>query len=160
VVTAATIRLCPIESGTIVSGVDTTGLEQMICFELYAASRAMTALYRPHLDAANLTYPQFIALRVLWHRGPVTVRELGRTLHLDSGTLSPLLKRLEAQGHIRRERGTADERTVWIHLTDTGTALRDKLADLPYRIGCASGLTESDYDYLQDLLGRIRHPAA
>jgi DNA-binding MarR family transcriptional regulator len=136
--------------------VDTTGLEQMICFELYAASRAMTALYRPALDAAGLTYPQFIALRVLWNRGPVTVRELGQTLHLDSGTLSPLLKRLEAQGHIRRERGTADERTVWIHLTDTGTGLRDQLADLPYRIGCATGLTEHDYHYLQDLLSRIR----
>jgi DNA-binding MarR family transcriptional regulator len=136
--------------------VDTTGLEQMICFELYAASRAMTALYRPALDAAGLTYPQFIALRVLWHGGPITVRELGTALHLDSGTLSPLLKRLETQGHIRRERGTADERTVSIHLTDSGTRLRDQLADLPYRIGCATGLTENDYHYLQDLLSRIR----
>ena len=86
--------------------VESTGLEQMICFELYAASRAMTSLYRPTLDQAGLTYPQFVALRVLWHRGPTTVRDLGRALHLDSGTLSPLLKRLETQGHIRRERGT------------------------------------------------------
>ena len=140
--------------------VDTTGLEQMICFELYAASRAMTALYRPHLDAAGLTYPQYIALRVLWHAGPITVRDLGRTLHLDSGTLSPLLKRLEAQGHLRRERGTADERTVWVHLTATGTDLRTQLADLPYRVGCATGLRPSDYDYLHDLLGRIRGTAA
>jgi len=136
--------------------VDTTGLEQMVCFQLYAASRAMTALYRPHLDAVNLTYPQYIALRVLWHQGPVTVRTLGQTLHLDSGTLSPLLKRLEAQGHIRRERGTADERTVWIHLTDTGLQLRDQLADLPQRAACNTGLTAGDYEYLQDLLGRIR----
>src|SRR5439155_408155 len=84
----------------------------------------------------GLTYPQYIALRVLWHRGPITVRDLGGTLHLDSGTLSPLLKRLEAQGHIRRERGVADERTVWTHLTAAGTQLRDELADLPHRIGC------------------------
>jgi MarR family transcriptional regulator, organic hydroperoxide resistance regulator len=137
--------------------VENTGLEQMICFELYAASRAMTGLYRPFLDPVNLTYPQYIALRVLWQRGPTTVRDLGAALHLDSGTLSPLLKRLEAAGHIRRERGTADERTVWIHLTTAGTALRDQLADLPYRVGCTTaGLTTADYDYLHDLLGRIR----
>src|SRR3954469_20888432 len=108
-----------------------TGLEQMICFELYAASRAMTALYRPALDAAGLTYPQYLVLRVLWHRGATTVRDLGTALRLDSGTLSPLLKRLEAQGRIHRERGTTDERTVWIHLSDDGVALQDRLADLP-----------------------------
>src|SRR5690349_3085965 len=125
---------------------DSTGLEQMICFELYAASRAMTARYRTHLDPVNLTYPQYIALRVLWHQGPITVRDLGRTLCLDSGTLSPLLKRLEAQGHIRRERGTADERTVWIHLTDGGHRLRDQLADLPTRAGAGTNLTAADYD--------------
>jgi DNA-binding MarR family transcriptional regulator len=135
--------------------VDTTGLEQMVCFQLYAASRAMTALYRPFLSAADLTYPQYIVLRVLWHQGPVTVRTLGQTLHLDSGTLSPLLKRLETQGHIRRERGTADERTVWIHLTDSGKRLRDQLADLPERVACNTELTAADYTYLQDLLGRV-----
>ena len=75
-----------------------TGLEQMICFELYAASRAMTALYRPTLDAAGLTYPQYLVMRVLGHRGATTVRDLGTALRLDSGTLSPLLKRLETQG--------------------------------------------------------------
>lgn len=151
----ATIQLCTIELRTTFCGVETTGLEQMICFELYAASRAMTALYRPHLDAVNLTYPQYIALRVLWHRGPTTVRDLGRTLHLDSGTLSPLLKRLETQGHIRRERGTADERTVWIHLTATGTRLRDQLADLPQRVGRTCGLTIDDYHQLHRILGRL-----
>jgi DNA-binding MarR family transcriptional regulator len=141
---------------TTVLAVDTTGLEQMACFQLYAASRAMTALYRPFLSAADLTYPQYLALRVLWHQGPVTVRTLGQTLHLDSGTLSPLLKRLETQGHIRRERGTADERTVWIHLTESGHRLRDQLADLPERATCTTGLTTADYEYLHDLLGRIR----
>ncbi len=117
----------------------TTGLEQMICFELYAASRAMTGRYRTTLDAAGLTYPQYLALSVLAHRGPTTVRDLGHALHLDSGTLSPLLKRLETQGHIHRERGTADERTVWITLTDTGAQLRAALTDLPAEIAAGAG---------------------
>src|SRR3954471_22479268 len=123
-----------------ISVVDTgTGLEQMICFELYAASRAMTALYRPALDAAGLTYPQYLVLRVLRHRGATTVGDLGAALSLDSGTLSPLLKRLEAQGRIRRERGTTDERTPWIHLTTPGASLQDQLASLPEQIACAAG---------------------
>jgi MarR family transcriptional regulator, organic hydroperoxide resistance regulator len=137
----------------------TTGLEQMICFDLYAASRATTSIYRPALDEAGLTYPQYIALRVLWHRGPTTVRDLGRALQLDSGTLSPLLKRLETQGLVHRVRGTADERTVWIHLTDAGTHLRDRLADLPRRLACAVDLTDDEFHTLHDLLSRIRASA-
>jgi DNA-binding MarR family transcriptional regulator len=135
---------------------DTTGLDRMICFELYAASRAMTALYRPTLDALGLTYPQFIALRVIWHRGRLTVRDLGAALHLDSGTLSPMLKRLETQGLIRRERGTDDERVVWITPTDQGTALRERVADLPQRLACATDLTIEELSRLQDLLARVR----
>jgi DNA-binding MarR family transcriptional regulator len=133
-----------------------TGLEDMICFQLYAASRTMTALYRPALDQAGLTYTQYVALRVLWHRGPTTVRDLGHALQLDSGTLSPLLKRLETQGHIRRERGITDERTVWIHLTDTGARLRDTLADLPYRLACTTELTADEFHQLHTLLNRLR----
>ena len=133
-----------------------TGLERMICFELYAASRAMTALYRPFLEPAGLTYPQYLVLRVLWHRGPTTVRDLGTALRLDSGTLSPLLKRLETQGRIRRERGTTDERTVWIHLSEDGAALQDRLAELPEQIACAAGLTLDEFRHLHDLLGRFR----
>ena len=136
-----------------------TGLEQMICFELYAASRAMTALYRPALDALGLTYPQFVALRVIWHRGRLTVRDLGAALSLDSGTLSPLLKRLETQGLIRRERGTDDERVVWITPTDQGTALRHKVADLPERLACATDLSIEEFAQLHHLLGRIRGAA-
>ena len=133
-----------------------TGLDQMICFELYAASRAMTALYRPALDAAGLTYPQYLVMRVLGHRGATTVRDLGTALRLDSGTLSPLLKRLETQGLIHRERGTTDERTVWIHLSADGAALQDRLADLPEQIACASGLTLDEFRTLHHLLGRFR----
>jgi DNA-binding MarR family transcriptional regulator len=137
----------------------TTGLEQMVCFQLYAASRAMTALYRPVLESNGLTYPQYLVLRVLWHRGPTTVRDLGAALHLDSGTLSPLLKRLETQGRLRRERGTTDERTVWIHLTPAGRDLQDQLAELPAQIACAAGLTLDEFRTLHDLLGRVRASA-
>jgi MarR family transcriptional regulator, organic hydroperoxide resistance regulator len=136
-----------------------TGLEDMLCFELYAASRAMTSLYRPALDTLGLTYPQYIALRVLWERGPTTVRDLGNHLRLDSGTLSPLLKRLETQGHIRRHRGTTDERTVEIHLTDQGTQLRHQAADIPDRLACALGLDETAFHQLTTLLSRVRDSA-
>src|SRR4051794_636817 len=136
-----------------------TGLEQMICFELYAASRALTGFYRGALTRHGLTYPQYLVLCVLWHRGPTTVRDLGQALQLDSGTLSPLLKRLDHQGLIRRERGTADERTVWIHLTDAGTGLRDRLTDLPRRVADAVGLTHDELRRLHHLLSRARSSA-
>ena len=128
----------------------------MLCFQLYAASRTMTALYRPALDHAGLTYPQYLVLRVLWHRGPTTVRDLGRYLSLDSGTLSPLLKRLETAGHVTRHRGTTDERTVHVHLTDSGTRLETTLADLPTQIACAVDLTLDEFRQLHHLLGKIR----
>jgi MarR family transcriptional regulator, organic hydroperoxide resistance regulator len=143
-----------------VSSDETTGLEQMICFELYAASRAMTALYRPELDAHGITYPQYLALRVIWHHGSVTVRDLGRALNLDSGTLSPLLKRLEAQGLVTRERGTHDERTVTIRPTAAAADLHHQIADLPERLACAVDLTRDEATQLHHLLSRVRASAA
>lgn len=136
---------------------ESTALDRMICFQLYAASRAMTALYRPHLEPHGLTYPQYLVMRVLWHDGPTTIRDLGRTLRLDSGTLSPLLKRLEAQGHLRRVRATHDERTVWIHPTDTGTQLQADIGDLTQTLACASGLTTDELTQLHTLLHRAQH---
>jgi DNA-binding MarR family transcriptional regulator len=138
---------------------DGSGLEQMVCFNLYAASRAMTGLYRPALESLGLTYPQYVAMKVLWHRGSTTVGDLGRALDLDSGTLSPLLKRLQAQGLVRRERGTQDERTVWIHLTEPGAALRHRVADLPERLAGAVDLTIDELAQLHRLLGRVRGAA-
>ncbi|SDS96183.1 MarR family winged helix-turn-helix transcriptional regulator [Actinoplanes derwentensis] len=135
---------------------ESTALDQMICFQLYAASRAMTAIYRPHLDPHGLTYPQYLVLRILWHDGPTTIRDLGRTLKLDSGTLSPLLKRLETQGHIQRVRATHDERTVWIHPTDTGLRLQTAIGDLSHALVCATGLTEAELTQLHTLLHRAR----
>jgi DNA-binding MarR family transcriptional regulator len=138
---------------------DTTGLERMVCFNLYAASRATAGLYRPALEAVGLTYPQYVAMRVIWHRGSVTVGELGRALDLDSGTLSPLLKRLAAQGLIRRERGTQDERTVRVTATAKGAELRDRVADLPERVACAVDLSPEEFAQLHHLLSRVRTSA-
>jgi DNA-binding MarR family transcriptional regulator len=120
----------------------------------------MTGIYRPALDAHGITYPQYVALRVIWHRGSVTVRDLGHALNLDSGTLSPLLKRLEAQGLVTRERGTHDERTVTIRPTAAGAELRHQLADLPERLACAVDLTHDEFTQLHHLLSRIRASAA
>ena len=138
---------------------ESTALDRMICFQLYAASRAMTALYRPHLDPHGLTYPQYLVLRILWHDGPTTVRDLGRALRLDSGTLSPLLKRLETQGHIQRRRGTHDERLVEIHPTESGTRLQTDIGDLTQALACATGLTGDELTQLHTLLHRARGTA-
>jgi DNA-binding MarR family transcriptional regulator len=114
-------------------------LENQLCFALYSASRAMTNAYRPVLRKFNLTYPQYIVMLVLWERDGLTLGELGSRLYLDSGTLSPLLKRLQAAGHIHRARSAKDERGLEITLTDKGIALHaslvDDLADLSCRIG-------------------------
>jgi DNA-binding MarR family transcriptional regulator len=135
---------------------ETTGLEQMICFELYAASRAVTSLYRPALDALGLTYPQYVALRVIWHHGTITIRDLGHALALDSGTLSPLLKRLETQGLVTRRRNPHDERSVTITATAAGHALHQRLTDLPERLACAVDLTTDEFHTLHHLLTRVR----
>jgi DNA-binding MarR family transcriptional regulator len=138
---------------------ESAALDEMICFQLYAASRAMTSLYRPLLDPHGLTYPQYLVLRVLWHDGPTTVRDLGRTLRLDSGTLSPLLKRLEAQGHLTRARGTDDERTVLVSLTEIGQRLRDQIGDLTQALLCSVNLTVDELTQLQSLLIRANRPS-
>ncbi|MBE7187072.1 MarR family winged helix-turn-helix transcriptional regulator [Jatrophihabitans endophyticus] len=106
-------------------------LDDQLCFALYAASRAMTARYRPMLDELGLTYPQYLVLVVLWDEGESTVSTLGRRLRLDSGTLSPLLKRLERAGLITRSRGTDDERSVRVQVTPAGRSLRDRAAAIP-----------------------------
>jgi DNA-binding MarR family transcriptional regulator len=135
---------------------ESTALDEMICFQLYAASRAMTAIYRPLLDPHGLTYPQYLVLRVLWHDGPTTVRDLGRVLRLDSGTLSPLLKRLEAQGHLVRARGSEDERVVVVSVTDAGARLRDEIGDLTQALLCSVNLSVDELAQLHHLLLRAR----
>lgn len=127
-------------------------LRQQVCFALYAASRAVTSAYRPLLDRLGLTYPQYVALLVLWERGDTTVKDLGAALMLDSGTLSPLLKRLEAAGLVERRRSTADERSVVVGLTAAGAALKDRAAGVPAELARRTGLTSADLAELRDTL--------
>ncbi|MCX4804514.1 MarR family winged helix-turn-helix transcriptional regulator [Streptomyces sp. NPDC058682] len=116
-------------------------LEDQLCFALYAASRAVTASYRPLLDELGLTYPQYLVMLALWERDSLSVRDLGAALQLESSTLSPLLKRLEANGLVLRERRVDDERSVAVRLTEVGAALQGKARAVPLAIGDAMNLT-------------------
>lgn len=120
---------------------DSLRLEGQLCFALYAASRAVTARYRPLLDELGLTYPQYLVMLALWERDFLSVRDLGAALQLESSTLSPLLKRLEANGLVLRERRVDDERSVAVRLTEAGADLRDKAQAVPLAIGDAMNLT-------------------
>jgi MarR family transcriptional regulator, organic hydroperoxide resistance regulator len=135
-----------------VGGVNELALDRQVCFALYAASRAVTQLYRPLLAELGLTYPQYLVLLVLWERGPVTVSELGTALDLDSGTLSPLLKRLEAAGLLTRSRRAADERSVEVRLTADGERLRERAAAVPRKIAKATGLRAAELAELRRTL--------
>ncbi|MFD6683730.1 MULTISPECIES: MarR family winged helix-turn-helix transcriptional regulator [Micromonospora] len=132
-------------------------LRRQVCFALYAASRALTDVYRPILDEVGLTYPQYLVLLVLWERpdDAPTVSELGAELRLDSGTLSPLLKRLEGAGLVVRRRSARDERRVEVGLTGQGRALREQLGDVPLRIAQATGLGLDELVALRDTLTRV-----
>jgi len=123
-------------------------LDQQICFSLNAASRAFGGLYRVLLKDLGLTYPQYLVMLVLWEHGDLPVKRLGEHLRLDSGTLSPLLKRLEAAGLVRRERSVRDERSVDVRLTEEGTALRERALEVPRRIITA---TTFDVDEIRAL---------
>ncbi|MGN7355996.1 MarR family winged helix-turn-helix transcriptional regulator [Paenibacillus sp. SAF-054] len=106
-------------------------LENQLCFAVYACSREITKLYQPYLDELGVTYSQYLVLMVLWEKEQCTVKELGEALFLDSGTLTPLLKRLQAAGLINRERSAQDERKVIITLTDEGLRLKDRAKNVP-----------------------------
>jgi DNA-binding MarR family transcriptional regulator len=127
-------------------------LDQQICFSLNAASRAFGGVYRVLLKELGLTYPQYLVMLVLWEHGELPVKKLGEHLRLDSGTLSPLLKRLEAAGLVHRERSERDERSVRVRLTEEGVALRERAAEVPRRIATATGL---DLSEIQDLRARL-----
>jgi MarR family transcriptional regulator, organic hydroperoxide resistance regulator len=127
-------------------------LKQQVCFALYSASRAVTGYYRPLLEPLGLTYPQYLVMLVLWERGETSVKELGTELMLDSGTLSPLLKRLESADLLTRQRDPSDERSVRVALTPHGDELRHAAADVPIRIAAASGLAPRELAELRDTL--------
>jgi DNA-binding MarR family transcriptional regulator len=114
-------------------------LEAQLCFALYSTSLAMTKTYKPLLEKLGLTYPQYLTMLVLWENDDPTVKQMAERLSLDSATMTPLLKRLEAQGYVKRVRGITDERQVHIQLTDTGRALKRAARDIPGEIFCAAG---------------------
>ncbi|MGF9647614.1 MarR family transcriptional regulator [Pseudarthrobacter oxydans] len=134
---------------------DAPRLNRQVCFALYSASRAATAVYRPVLEELGLTYPQYLVMLVLWEDEPRGVKELGEELGLDSGTLSPLLKRLESLGLVERRRSGEDERRVAIHLTAAGRELSSKAGALPKRLAEAAGLTAEELDQLHNTLARL-----
>jgi DNA-binding MarR family transcriptional regulator len=127
-------------------------LKRQVCFSLYAATRAVTGFYRPLLEPLGLTYPQYLVLLVLWEHGESSVKELGDALMLDSGTLSPLLKRLEKIGYVNRRRAADDERSVLVALTPRGDELRAKAAAVPATLATASGLSTKDLAALRTTL--------
>ena len=133
-------------------------LENQLCFPLYAASREVIKLYKPYLDLLDLTYTQYIAMLLLWEYGSMTVKEIGDHLFLDSGTLTPLLKKLEAKGVITRTRSQKDERNLDVALTDAGRALQDKALSIPLSMGQYNPLSLEEtvtlYNLLYKMLGR------
>lgn len=139
-------------------GMAKLGLDDHLCFALYAASRAVAAAYRPLLTEFGLTYPQYLVLLVLRDDGPLSVRLLGERLQLDSGTLSPLLKRMEASGLIVRRRSDLDERSVHVELTKTGRQLEVKVRCVPERLAemlGASGMDHNDVIRLRNDVNRL-----
>lgn len=132
--------------------VDALHLDEQLCFTLYSTVHLLNRTYRPLLEELGLTYPQYLAMLVLWEEDDVTVKALGERMLLDSGTLTPLLKRLESAGFVKRERDVLDERQVRIRLTATGRALRAKAECVPVSILEASGL---DVEELRDLKERV-----
>lgn len=127
-------------------------LDRQLCFALYAGSLTMTKLYKPLLEPLGLTYPQYLVLLVLWEGDRIAVGDLGRRLQLDSGTLTPLLKRMEASGLLTRTRDARDERRVVVGLTPAGRTLRRKARGLPAQVACASGF---DLPALRELTTRL-----
>ncbi|MGW7818972.1 MarR family winged helix-turn-helix transcriptional regulator [Streptomyces puniciscabiei] len=130
-------------------------LDRQICFSLHAASRAFNGVYRVVLKDLGLTYPQYLVMLVLWEQGDLPVKTLGEHLRLDSGTLSPLVKRLEAAGLVRRERSAADERSVWVRLTGEGAGLRERALEVPRRIARATGFDLEEITELRERLDRL-----
>jgi len=131
-------------------------LDQQLCFALYASSLAMTKLYKPLLGPLGLTYPQYLVMLVLWERDGITVSEVGARLTLDSGTLTPLLKRLQASGLLARTRDTADERRVLLKLSAAGRALKSRAMKVPPQVACAAACPLDELAALTLRLQRLR----
>jgi DNA-binding MarR family transcriptional regulator len=135
--------------------VDPLALERQVCFALSVASRSVLNVYRPLLEPLGLTHPQYLVMLALWQHTPLSVKDLGALLSLDSGTLSPLLKRLAAGGLVGRHRDPADERVVTVSLTEQGWALRDEAQRIPAQVVARLGLELSELEALHQALTRV-----
>lgn len=130
-------------------------LENQICFPLYACSKEIVKRYTPLLEEINLTYTQYITMMVLWEHREVNVKELGKHLYLDSGTLTPVLKKLEQKGYVSRKRDTKDERVLNVAVTEKGMELREKAMEIPMKIGSCIQMTTEETDCLRSLLRKL-----
>lgn len=130
-------------------------LEDQACFPVYALSRVLTAHYKPILEGIELTYPQYLVMLILWQHQQLSVKEIGEKLLLDSGTLTPLLKKLEARKLVSRNRSSEDERVVMIKLTEDGAALKEKARAIPESFKCSLGLTIEEMVALRDSIKLI-----
>ena len=130
-------------------------LSNQLCFPLYACSREIIKKYKPFLDEIDLTYTQYITMMVLWESHSATVKELGQKLYLDSGTLTPLLKKMESKGLLTRKRSEEDERSLLVTITEKGAALRERAVNVPARISQCVSLTPEEYKSLYDILYKV-----
>ncbi len=134
---------------------DALKLENQLCFPLYACSKEIIRNYKPYLDELDLTYTQYIAMMVLWDKKEMNVKTLGENLFLDSGTLTPVLKKLESKGYIKRTRSKNDERNLLVSITPEGEALKNMAKSIPEKIGSCIKLSENDAKELYRLLYMI-----
>lgn len=130
-------------------------LENQLCFPLYAASRIITRKYKPLLDPLGLTYTQYVVMLALWEQDALSVNQLGEILLLDSGTLTPLLKKLEGQGLVRRSRSTQDERMLIVEVTELGWKMKDKAAEVPLKMAGCLDISADEGRLLHGLLHKI-----
>ena len=134
---------------------DVLKLENQICFPLYACAKDVIKHYKPFLDEIDLTYTQYITMMVMWEEKSINVKELGERLFLDSGTLTPVLKKLESKGFINRERSKEDERFLIVNLTEKGIELREKAVDIPAKIGACFPMEEKEAIQLYKTLHKL-----
>lgn len=134
---------------------DALKLENQLCFPLYACSKEIVRKYKPFLDEIDLTYTQYITMMVLWEKKEMNVKDLGNDLFLDSGTLTPLLKKLESKGFVTRNRSKEDERNLLVHITEKGEELKDKASEIPKKVGECVQLDADESKQLYQLLYKV-----
>jgi len=138
---------------------DCLKLDNQLCFPLYACAKEIVRRYKPYLDELDLTYTQYICMMVIWEQNSLSVKELGERLYLDSGTLTPVLKKLEHKGFLTRKRSQLDERSLIVTVTDKGMDLREKAAEVPHKMGGCINISPEDagqlYQILYKLLGSL-----